>query len=141
MIVTTNTGMKVRTLAYAWAATSPGAHWTARPTRSRSPGPVALDVGGVAGPHGSLARLQPLRGNGLSAEWDGQTYVVRSYRTPIVKVHAEPARRGQVDVNDTIYSVATSHHQQVAETWVGYAVEWVGAGERRPSARHRPETT
>lgn len=61
----------------------------------------------------------------MRAVWSGQTYVVLSHRTPIVKVHAEPDRRGQVEVNDTAYSVATSHDQQAATKWVGYAMAWV----------------
>ncbi len=126
MIANTSTGTKARSLAYAWAAVSPGAHWSryaAQAAASATAPPQS--TGEVAGPRGLLARLQPFRHGSLSAAWYDQTYVVRSYRTPIVKVHAEPARRGQVEVNDTTYSVATSHHQEIATAWVGYAVDWV----------------
>lgn len=51
--------------------------------------------------------------------------VVLSDRTPIVKVHAEPDKRGQVEVDDTAYSLATSHHQQAATQWAGCAMAWV----------------
>ena len=125
MIATTSTGTKVQSLAYAWAAVSPDAHWRRRAGQTASPMAAQQVHGDVAGPEGSLARLQPFQSGSMSAAWHGQTYVVRSCRTPIVKVHAEPGRRGQVEVNDTTYSVATSHHQEVAAAWVGYAVGWV----------------
>lgn len=126
MIAKTSTGARVQTHAYAWAAVAPGAHWSRRAKNVAAPKAILRADDEVTGPQGRLARLQPFESGSMSAFWSGQTYVVLSYRTPIVKVHAEPGKRGQVEVNDTAYSVTTSHHQQAATTWVGDAVEWVG---------------
>lgn len=125
---------KARLFAHAWSAVSPLGRWSRRSTSY--PEQHADPAGGAAdrrivGPDGYLATLTPFTGNHFSGEWQGSTYVVRSYRTPILKVYASEPRRGQVELNVTAYSVCTSKHQQIAAAWAGEAVPWVDAPHPR----------
>ncbi len=73
----------------------------------------------IAGPSGYLATLKPFAGNSMSADWEGEAYVVYSYNTEIAIVHV--AHDGTVllkDWNLAQYSPTTSHHQNLALAWL-----------------------
>lgn len=70
----------------------------------------------ISGPDGYLANQTPFRGNTMSAAFEGDDYVVYSYRTEIGRVQKD----GTVILNDTHYSVTTSKHQGYVRAWLGY---------------------
>lgn len=70
----------------------------------------------ISGPDGLLANLKPFKGNTMSAEFEGDTYVVYSYWTPIAWAYAD----GRREFDETRYSVTTSKHQGYTQAWLGY---------------------
>ena len=61
-----------------------------------------------------LQTLTPFKGNSMSGEWDGDTFVIYSYRTII----ATNTPGGHVWATPERYSVTTSKHQgYVRRAW------------------------